>query len=86
MYEFSNSVLMKARFSVLLAEAEIEILKTAHAEVEFLLDKHPERVLAMEEHLGKFYGALDVIEKLIPLCAVDKAEETEDLPLVDGEG
>ncbi|MBD3266596.1 HAMP domain-containing protein, partial [bacterium] len=67
----------------MLDKIEILALKIARDEVAFILDKNAQHVTSMEENMGTFYGAVGVAEKLVPLCAVDKAEETKDLAMLN---
>ena len=78
-----SDIILQTELVELLGKIEVLVLKVSHDEVEYLLDKKEEHIQSMETNLGMLRGALPVVERLIPLCAVDTSEEQTDLRILN---
>ena len=78
-----QGIAMQTELVKFLSECEALELKISHEEIEFLVDKDIERVSHIEQYFGQLHGTLDVVNELIPLVALNKAEEQKDLAMIE---
>ncbi len=65
-----------------LEKIEIQWLKAEKNTIEYMLDKKQQHITNVEAELGMLHSLIAEAQRLIPLAAIDRAEETTDLAMM----
>ncbi len=65
-----------------LEKIEIQWVKAEKNAIEYMLDKKQQHIMNVEQELGEVHALMVETKRLIPLAAIDRAEETADLAMM----